>query len=324
MTPPTESLGQGIHRVTVSLPFASPRAINCYVIEGEHGVTVIDCGVNEPERLAELNTALESTLGESFTLDRFIGTHMHPDHMGGAQSFMAPHEAEFVMHRLDRWVDRRIQRLERPPGRGCRAGPRPRSPSGGPGDPRCIVAAASLGRHRDRANPSGFRRRPDPRRQGPDARGDPHPQDITPRTYVSRTVAPAGCSAAITFSPGSRRSFPTIRRETHSPNTSKGSNDWSESTPVSRFPAHGETVEQGRARARQIALHHERRLGAMTQVTVPNGATAWQVMTDVFRPDLYPDQKYLAFQETLAHLEHLVNRGKLNRTLDTGTWIYAR
>ena len=35
--------------------------------------------------------------------------------------------------------------------------------------------------------------------------------------------------------------------------------------PGITLPAHGATVEQGRARARQITLHHQRRLGAMTQ-----------------------------------------------------------
>ena len=323
MTPPTESLGQGIHRVTVSLPFASPRAINCYVIEGEHGVTVIDCGVDEPERLAELNTALESTLGESFTLDRFIGTHMHPDHMGGAQSFMAPHEAEFVMHDstaglIGGYNDWNVHRAE--VAELARA-------HGAPPEDQAILDALS----------------PRPRWAGT-AIEPTHPVSDGDRIRVGK-----GRTLEVIHTPGHHpthiclqdsrtgrlfsgdhilpRITPFIPHDPEGDSLAEyleGLERLERIDPGITLPAHGETVEQGRARARQIALHHERRLGAMTQVTVPNGATAWQVMTDVFRPDLYPDQKYLAFQETLAHLEHLVNRGKLNRTLDTGTWIYAR
>ncbi len=62
----------------------------------------------------------------------------------------------------------------------------------------------------------------------------------------------------------------------------------------------------------------------MSQVTKPDGATLWTIMTEVFRPDLGPAEKYLAFQETMAHMEHLVNRGKMQRRKVDGVWVYGR
>ena len=48
------------------------------------------------------------------------------------------------------------------------------------------------------------------------------------------------------------------------------------------------------------------------------------MMTEVFRPDLDPFEKMLAFLETMSHLEYLVNRGRLRRSLDDGVWRYVR
>lgn len=39
-------LGEGIHRISLTLPPLGPKAVNCYVVEGGDGLTPIDCGVN--------------------------------------------------------------------------------------------------------------------------------------------------------------------------------------------------------------------------------------------------------------------------------------
>lgn len=323
MTSPTKTLGQGIHRITLALPFASPRAINCYAIEGDDGVTVIDCGVDDEQRLAELGAALESTFGGSFTLERFISTHMHPDHMGGARSFLAPHDAEFVMHEstkehVDGYNDWNIRRSE--------VADLARS-HGAPPDALAIMSS-----HWPRPSWAGTAVEPD----HPVADGDHitigrgrtlevihtpghHPTHIclrdslTGRLFSGDHILP--------------RITPFIPHEPDRDSLAEyleALERLEQLDPGTTLPAHGDTVEEGGARARQIALHHERRLGAMIQVTKPDSATAWRVMSQVFRPNLSPEDTYLAFQETLAHLEYLVNRRKLTRTLDGGVWRYAR
>ncbi len=81
--------------------------------------------------------------------------------------------------------------------------------------------------------------------------------------------------------------------------------------PPVTHPAHGPTIARGAARARQILLHHERRLETVLEQLSDRPLTAWQVMEGVFRPHLNPLEQRLAFQETMAHLEHLVRRGEV-------------
>jgi glyoxylase-like metal-dependent hydrolase (beta-lactamase superfamily II) len=77
------------------------------------------------------------------------------------------------------------------------------------------------------------------------------------------------------------------------------------------YPAHGSIIEQGDERARQILLHHDRRLRDMAALVARSDTSAWQVMTQSFRPNLSPTEARLAFLETVSHLEYLRLRGKL-------------
>jgi glyoxylase-like metal-dependent hydrolase (beta-lactamase superfamily II) len=77
------------------------------------------------------------------------------------------------------------------------------------------------------------------------------------------------------------------------------------------YPAHGSIIERGDERARQILLHHDRRLRDMAALVARSDTSAWQVMTQSFRPNLNPTEARLAFLETVSHLEYLRLRGKL-------------
>jgi glyoxylase-like metal-dependent hydrolase (beta-lactamase superfamily II) len=88
------------------------------------------------------------------------------------------------------------------------------------------------------------------------------------------------------------------------------------------YPAHGAMVEHGSARAEQLLAHHQRRLADMLDVIDPTGASAWEVMEKVFRPNLGPNEQRLALRETIAHLEHLRLQGKLTPLERNGTTRY--
>ncbi len=89
------------------------------------------------------------------------------------------------------------------------------------------------------------------------------------------------------------------------------------------YPGHGPTIERGSVRAHQILLHHQRRLDAMLEVlTEPR--TPWEVMQSVFRPNLSSLEERLAFQETMAHLEHLRNGGHVERDVLEGSRVYRK
>ena len=69
--------------------------------------------------------------------------------------------------------------------------------------------------------------------------------------------------------------------------------------PPVTYPAHLATVERGGGRARQIKLHHRRRLTGMRDIINEAPTTAWAIMEETFKPNLSPMHTRLALQETL-------------------------
>jgi glyoxylase-like metal-dependent hydrolase (beta-lactamase superfamily II) len=90
------------------------------------------------------------------------------------------------------------------------------------------------------------------------------------------------------------------------------------------FPGHGPMIERGSVRAHQILLHHQRRLDIMLGLLAEAPRTPWQVMRSVFRLNLSPLEERLAFQETVAHLEHLRVGNRLGRRVVDGLWWYQQ
>ena len=99
MTSIAVPLGEGIHRITLALSMAGPESVNCYIIEGDHGLTVINCGVDDRRQLDVLVAGLRDISGGGVAMERLICTHLHFDHMAGARTLLSDHPAEFAMHR---------------------------------------------------------------------------------------------------------------------------------------------------------------------------------------------------------------------------------
>jgi glyoxylase-like metal-dependent hydrolase (beta-lactamase superfamily II) len=89
------------------------------------------------------------------------------------------------------------------------------------------------------------------------------------------------------------------------------------------YPAHGAIIERGDERARQILLHHDRRLLDMAELVREGSSDAWQVMRKSFRPSLTALEARLAFLETIAHLEHLRSTGKVRAEERDGRITYS-
>jgi glyoxylase-like metal-dependent hydrolase (beta-lactamase superfamily II) len=90
------------------------------------------------------------------------------------------------------------------------------------------------------------------------------------------------------------------------------------------YPAHGTLIDRGDERARQILLHHDRRLLDMAAMVRSRDATAWEVMLKSFRPNLTPLESRLAFLETVSHLEHLQMTGRLQSEQRDGQVVFRR
>lgn len=73
-------VADGVHRIPLPLPMDGLKAVNVYVLETEHGLTLVDGGW----AITEGRTLLEKSLGDlgfGFTdITRFLVTHVHRDH----------------------------------------------------------------------------------------------------------------------------------------------------------------------------------------------------------------------------------------------------
>ena len=315
-------LGDGIGQIRLPLPFPGLKWTNAYTVETPAGVTLIDCGVDDgPTRYALEGGLAELGYGVD-DLAALICTHMHPDHMGMAHRLVAE-GVPLVMHEsaIDSMVEYNDWNI---------------------GRQRLAKLAAVHGA------PADFVTRTATAEPRPDWAG----VATTPETLLgdsSKYDIGGGRTLQAIHTPGHERSHVCLV-DSQTGTLFSGDHVLPRITPVVMYgsdpdplgtyldslariedmnvdltyPAHVDILDRGSLRARQIILHHERRLGAMIQEVRAEPKTAWQLVGEVFRPHLNPLEERLAFSETLAHLEYLRLRDELERTDDGGVYHYRR
>jgi glyoxylase-like metal-dependent hydrolase (beta-lactamase superfamily II) len=98
-----------------------------------------------------------------------------------------------------------------------------------------------------------------------------------------------------------------------------------EMDPALVLPGHGRPFDDGAERARVIARHHDRRLGAILQVIRRRPASANEITDEIFGTTLLNFQRRMALGEALAHLAYLRLRGEVERIEnDDGTYVYKK
>jgi glyoxylase-like metal-dependent hydrolase (beta-lactamase superfamily II) len=89
------------------------------------------------------------------------------------------------------------------------------------------------------------------------------------------------------------------------------------------LPGHGRPMDEGAERARSIASHHAQRLRRCLEIVVRRGPmTAIDVARALFDRELMAFEERLALAETLSHTEYLRLRGRLQRDMVDGVWMY--
>ena len=84
MTQPGVShVTEDIVQVQIPLPYAL-NIVNCYLLRGQQGWTLVDTGLNTPPARAQWKAALNELNIAPTDIDKIILTHMHPDHFGMA------------------------------------------------------------------------------------------------------------------------------------------------------------------------------------------------------------------------------------------------
>lgn len=96
----------GIHQIPVPIPESPLGNINCYLIKGEDGWTLIDTGWSTLDSFNTLEAGLKSLKSSITDISTVIITHAHPDHCGlvgklkhlkpGTRLLMHRSEADFI------------------------------------------------------------------------------------------------------------------------------------------------------------------------------------------------------------------------------------
>ncbi len=318
-----ENLGDGIHRIAVPLPFPAPSSVNSYVFEGSAGLTLLDVGVRDDRGRQQLADSLAQNGFSLGDVTRIVGSHLHVDHIGGARRLVEELGADFVMHESTRdalpWYNDWSTRTDR-------FAMYVRSHGAPP------VVVDKLARSWNR--PDWYDLAIEPTH--PVADGDS--LDLQPgrRLEVVYTpghqenhIALVDSLTGIWFS-GDHilpRISPFVPHLTDGIDT-LGAYLSSVERVVEAgagltLPGHGAAIESGESRARQIQAHHARRLQDVVDELHDGPLTAWDLMSRIFRPNLSVSQQRLAIQETLAHLEHLITRGRVRARQDSGVFRFG-
>ena len=307
--PAIAELGHGVSQIRLPLPFPRLRWVNAFVVSGDEGLTLIDCGVGSEEGWEALVAGLAALDRSVDDITQLVCTHLHVDHMGMAARVVEVTEARFVMHE-----------------------------AANDGLADYNEWGAGIGRQAELAAHHGI---PD---DAVDEIAEVQPRPawagagIAPtRPVVDGDLIPLGAerSLEVVHTPGHDEAHICLI-DSRTGVMFSGDHVLPRITPVVlhdpegdrlgtyidslqriealglglTYPAHGVVIEQGSMRARQIILHHERRLGGIAQELRHGPRTAWDIMEQIFRPNLIAFEKRLAFSETLAHLVHLEHRGE--------------
>lgn len=322
MSPALRQVHDDIYQVALPLPFAL-RIINAYLVRGDDEWTIIDSGLNTTAARHTWLDVFESLgIGET-AVSQIIVTHGHPDHYGMAgwlQEWfgkngkpppvrMSAKEFEIVKrvwHDLDGWTEQSAQFWQI-----C-------------GLPEEIATAVSQ---------SGYET---------GRRTMPHPNHIE-LLEAGQTIAIGNRMCTILEEAGHSDGQLLLHDAGDgllfcadhvlnkiTPNISLW--PYSHPDPLGEYlesfgrlaaldvqlalPGHGPLISNLNERMNEIEAHHEARL-ALTLTAVTQPQTVHQVSRALFNHEkLSIHEMRFALTETLAHLEYLRNRGKLERLGD--------
>lgn len=326
-----DEVAPGVLRIQLPLRMPGLGHVNCYVIDGRDGVTLVDPGMPGPQAWKVLEERLRQAGASVRAVRNVVVTHSHIDHFGASGRLRVKAGAAVVTHRSFRtWWD------PTDVGDGVELDPLPRgrpwervTPWGGehPRPPRRV-------RLRFRFMKPLMRRwfaTPSPSRRLEDADvvrlGDrdwiavhtpghtrdhlclfePDSGTLLSGDHVLPTITPH--ISGIDAGPDPLTSYFSSLERMH------------ELAGVRTvLPAHGLPFTDLDQRVKDIRRHHEERLATLREAAEELGEATVEVLSErLFRPRSWGP---MAQSETYAHLEHLRLTGQADRREEAGSLYY--
>lgn len=94
-----DEVAPGIGRIQLPIMIPGLGHVNCYLLEDERGVALIDPGMPDPSTNQALVERLASIGIRPEQVHTVIVTHSHPDHFGGAGRLKVEHGCDVIAHR---------------------------------------------------------------------------------------------------------------------------------------------------------------------------------------------------------------------------------
>jgi glyoxylase-like metal-dependent hydrolase (beta-lactamase superfamily II) len=326
-----QEVADDIYEFQVPIPFKL-RDINLYLVKDTSGCLLIDTGTNTPATAATLQASL-AQLGLTFTDLRYVViTHFHSDHAGLAGLIQQHSAAQVLMHAeserfLGLWNDEEGQ------------GPVYVAPDAffhQHGLPEASLQVLRSMRQRFRSLTLPF--------------------TVTRQVDDGETIRAGGKDWQMIFTPGHavghicvycpqlrlaftgdhllQRITPNIsihsdRHPLHLPERYNPLRDYLLSLEKTRhlgftlgLPSHGPWLTDPNGRIDELLAHHDVRLQTMCEALVSGPQTAYTIARHAFPNRHDPFDHWLMLGETLAHLELLETRRRVERVRDNGHILF--
>lgn len=321
---------KGVFRLVLPLPFPGLDRVNAYLLAGDEGGVLVDCGIWDPSPsrehgYVELVGALRACDFEVADIETLVVTHTHVDHYGMAGRLVEETGCALWMHRR---AEQDLRVYE--------------EPESATETVRALFAHHGV-KHDELQELTGFE----------DWRSYvSSPVEATRNLEGGEAFSWGGRDWTILHTPGHARSHVCLWEPEDrilisgdtllgaiTPHIDfRGDEDGNplgeflrslerieELQPQVVFPGHGRPFEDGAERARVIARHHDRRLGAILQVIRREPHTVADITDAIFGGTLLNFQRRMALGEALAHLVYLCATNEVERVeREDGTYLYKK
>lgn len=335
--PAVTEIAPGILRSQLPISLPGLGHVNCYFLEDDRGVAIVDPGLPGPQSWRALVDRLKRAGYKPRNVHTVVVTHSHPDHFGGAGRMRDTYGAEVISHRSFRtWFDPEEDEAlddDAPVGEA----PPPRSPWGRQMPWRADATfQPPLSRRLKfklyRTALKRFMKTPTPTRRVDDA----ELITLARREWVALHTPGHTNDHLCLFDPADGimlsgdHVLPTITP--HISGLVAGADPLTEffasldkvatlDGVTLTLPAHGHPFADLRGRAHAIRDHHQERLETLRAAArqLDNG-TVEEYSHQLFKPRSWGQ---MAESETYAHLEHLRETGEVASQSHDGTLHYA-